>query len=76
MSNSNKDANFKEKLKQALASTVRVISNDFETDLLQKKNKNLDKFDFFDLDNLTTKKDFIKARANADSAALKKKVFK
>ncbi len=72
MGNSNKDANFKEKLKQALASTVRVISNDFEINK-EKKNKNLDKYDFVDLDSLASKKDFIKARANSDSSALKKK---
>ena len=30
MNNSNKDANLKEKLKQALASTIRVISDDLE----------------------------------------------
>ena len=29
MSNSNKSANLKEKLKQALTSTFKVISNDF-----------------------------------------------
>ncbi len=73
MSNSNKEANFKEKLRQALSSTARVISNDFKTNLDQKKNKSSEKFDFFELDNLATKNDFIKARANSDSAALKKK---
>ena len=38
-----------------------------------KKNKSSKKFDFFELDNLNTKSDFIKARANSDSTALKKK---
>ena len=73
MKNSNRDANFKEKLKQALASTVRVISDDFENNSKQKKEGNLSKIDFFNLDNLVTKNDFIKARANSDSSALKKK---
>ena len=72
MKNSNRDANFKEKLKQALASTVRVISDDFENNSKQKKEGNLSKIDFFNLDNLVTKNDFIKARANSDSSALKK----
>ena len=55
MKNSNRDANFKEKLKQALASTVRVISDDFENNSKQKKEGNLSKIDFFNLDNLVTK---------------------
>ena len=73
MNNSNKDANLKEKLKLALNSTVKVISDDFETNYKIKKNKSSEKFDFFELDNLSTKSDFIKARANSDSIALKKK---
>ena len=35
--------------------------------------KNLHKYDFLNLDNLNTKADFIKARAESDSSALKKK---
>ena len=34
------------------------------------------KFDFIDLDNLVTKKDFLKARATSDSVALKRKFSK
>ena len=37
------------------------------------KKKNLHKYDFLNLDNLNTKADFIKARAESDSSALKKK---
>ena len=73
MKNSNKDANLKEKLKQALASTARVISDDFSIKDELNENKKLNKFDFFDLDTLESKTDFIKARAEADSSALKKK---
>ncbi len=73
MSNSNKDANLKEKFKQALASTFKVISDDFEITDKSEKNKSSGKFDFFELDNLNTKNDFIKARATSDSSALKKK---
>ncbi len=73
MSNKNSNLNLKEKLKQALESTVRVISDDFDLKNENKNNKSLKKFDFFEFNNLNTKSDFIKARANADSAALKKK---
>ena len=69
----NKDANLKEKLKQALNSTVRVISEDFKVHIDSKKNKSSDKFDFFQIDNLNSVNDFIKARAESDSTALRKK---
>ncbi len=70
---SNKETDLKEKLKQALSSTVRVISDDIFTDKDFKENKSSKKFDFFDLDNLNSKNDFIRARADSDSSALKKK---
>ena len=73
MSNKSNDLNLKEKLKQALESTARVISEDFELKDENKKNKSSKKFDFFELDNLNTKSDFIRARANSDSTALRKK---
>ena len=69
----NKDANLKEKLKQALNSTVRVISEDLKVHIDSKKNKSSDKFDFFQIDNLNSINDFIKARAESDSTALRKK---
>ena len=68
-----KETNLKEKLRQALASTVRVISGDLEIKTNSEDNKSSKKFDFFELDNLNNKNDFIKARAEADSTALKKK---
>ena len=70
MSN-NKVTNLKEKLKQALDSTVRVISDDFKIKDNNDKNKSSKKFDFFNIENLNSKSDFIKARAEADSSALK-----
>ena len=73
MSNGKNDTNFKEKLKQALNSTFKVISDDFEIINEKEKNKSYKNSDFFELDNLTTKNDFIKARAETDSSALKKK---
>ncbi len=69
MKNSNKSAHLKEKLKQALSSTFKVISDDLKI----SKNNNSEKNEFFDLQNLDTKKDFIEARAKTDSSALKKK---
>ena len=38
MSSSNKDANLKEKFKQALTSTFKVISEDFEINNNSRKN--------------------------------------
>ena len=70
---SSKEANLKEKLRQALASTIRVISDDLDIKQNYKDNKSSTKLDFFDLDNFKSKIDFIKARAEADSSALKKK---
>ena len=73
MKNSNTNANLKEKLKQALTSTVRVISNDLSINNKSKENESSKDFNFFELDNLNSKIDFIKARAESDCIALKKK---
>ena len=69
----NKDSDLKEKLKQALSSTARVISDDFEITDKIDENKNSKKSDFFNIENLSSKNDFIKARAESDSLALRKK---
>ena len=69
----NKTNDLKEKLKQALSSTARAISDNFEIKDELDKNKNSKKFAFFDIENLNSKNDFIKARAESDSFALKKK---
>ena len=71
MSNSNKNATVLEKFKQALSSTAKVISDDISHNDKINNNKSSNKFDFFQLDNLNSKNDFIKARAESDSAALK-----
>jgi len=68
----NKTESLKEKLRQALSSTVRVISDDLGIDP-KKDIKNIQKQDLIELDNLNSKNDFIKARADTDSKALKKK---
>jgi cobaltochelatase CobT len=73
MSDSNKVADLKEKLKQALNSTFKVISDDFKLNDKFEKTKYSKKFDYFELDNLNSKNDFIKARAETDSSALKRK---
>ena len=70
---SDKETSLKEKLKRALTSTIRVISDDLEIKQTNKNNKNSNKLDFFELSNLDSKSDFIRARAEADSSALKKK---
>jgi len=70
----NKEDNLKEKFKQALVSTAKVISDDYKLNL-NIKNKNLSSknIDFFELDNLSSKNDFVRLRAETDSKALKKK---
>ena len=71
---SNKKDNFKEKFKQALISTAKVISEDYKlNDKQLNKEPNLKKIDFFDVANLSNKNDFIRLRAETDSGALKKK---
>jgi len=70
----NKEDNFKEKFKKALISTAKVISGDYKLDLDSKdKNSSSKNLDFFELDNLENKHDFIRLRAETDSKALKQK---
>ncbi len=69
-----KQENFKEKFKQALISTAKVISDDYLTSKKNiKKNLSSKNLEFFELDNLSNKHDFIRLRAETDSEALKKK---
>ena len=68
-----KEKNIKEKFKQALISTFKVISEDFELKNNDEKNLSSKNYDFFELDSLTTKDDFIKLRAETDSEALKRR---
>ena len=46
---SEKDLNLKERLRQALTSTIRVISEDLEITQDNKTNKKLKRNDFFNL---------------------------
>ena len=73
MASSNKGSNLKEKLKQALVSTARAISDDFKIIEKTNKEKSSKKYDVFEIDNLDSKRDFTKARAESDSTALKSK---
>ena len=68
----NKEDNFKEKFKQALISTVKVISEDYGPNI-DKKNASSKNLNFFEFDNLNNRHDFIRLRAETDSEALKKK---
>ncbi len=69
----NKEDNFKEKFKQALISTIKVISDEYRVETELKKNLSSKNYNFFELDNLISKQDYIKLRAETDSEALKRK---
>ena len=69
----NKEDNLKEKFKQALISTIKVISDEYRVETELKKNLSSENYNFFELDNLSSKQDFIKLRAETDSEALKRK---
>ena len=68
-----KDENIKEKFRQALNSTIKVISDDFGEGDKFNKNLSSKNFDFFNFDNLNSKQDFTKLRAQTDSEALKRR---
>jgi hypothetical protein len=70
---SDKITRLKEKFRLALTSTAKVISDDFELinkTSEEKKNKDLKSIE---INDLTNPSDFIKLKAETDSAALKKK---
>ena len=69
----NKEDSFKEKFKQALISTIKVISDEYRVETELKKNLSSKNYNFFELDNLSSKQDYIKLRAETDSEALKRK---
>jgi len=74
--NNNKNNDLLEKFKSALISTAKVISDDFNRKIDKKKDKYPKNLEFLNLENLKSKNDFIKARAESDSSALKKKFTK
>ena len=56
----NKEDSIKEKFKQALISTVRVISDDYKINFNNKKKFNEENLQIGELENLKDKKQFIK----------------
>jgi len=69
----NKETNLKEKLKQALTSTIKVISDDIKINDHKENNKKEKSSQSFEMNDLNSKNDFIKVRAESDASALKKK---
>ena len=69
----NKEDNLKAKFKQAIISTIKVISDDYKLEKKVNKNSSSKNYNFFELDNLNTKQDYLKLRAETDSEALKRK---
>ena len=67
----NKVDSIKEKFKQALQSTYRVISNEYKVERNKKKEEKI--YSVGEIDNITDKNQFIKLRAETDSDALKKR---
>ena len=70
---SSKETTLKEKFRLALTSTVRVISNDLELNKKSSEDKKSKDLSAIEIDNLSNRSDFIKLRAETDSAALKKR---
>ena len=70
---SNKENNLKEKFRIALTSTAKVISDDFILNEKTSKNNKTKDLKTIEINDLTNPSDFIKLRAETDSAALKKK---
>ena len=68
-----KDINLKEKFRIALTSTAKVISDDFTLNNKSSENKKTKSSEILEINDLTNPSDFIKLRAETDSAALKNK---
>ena len=73
---SSKEINLKEKFRIALNSTAKVISDNFNVNNKYLGDKDSKDVISVEIDNLTSPSDFIKLRAETDSNALKKKIFK
>ena len=70
---SSKETTLKEKFRIALTSTAKVISDDFEIDNKLSDKKKTKELNTIEIEDLNNPSDFIKLRAETDSAALKKK---
>ena len=73
---SNKETNLKEKFRIALSSTAKVIAGDIDINNKSSEDKKAKDISSFEINDLTNPSDFIKLRAETDSAALKKRFFK
>ena len=73
---SSRETNLKEKFRIALTSTAKVISDDFLLNSKNSKNQKPKDLNTIEINDLTNPIEFIKLRAETDSAALKKKIFK
>ena len=60
-----------EKIKKALTSVYKVISNQLNDENSKDKNLNFKSLDFSEIKDLKKKDDYIKLRASTDSKALK-----
>ncbi len=67
-----KENNIKEKFKIALISTENAISDDYFKKKVKNK-KNTKELNYFEIDTLNSKEEFVKYRAESDSRALFKK---
>ena len=70
---SGKETTLKEKFRLALTSTAKVISDDLELDNKSSDKKKSKDVSIIEVDILNNPSDFIRLRAETDSAALKKK---
>ena len=70
---SSKETTLKEKFRLALTSTAKVISDDFDLNNKSTEKKKLNDENTIEIDELNNLSDFIRLRAETDSAALKKK---
>jgi len=69
----NREDSIKEKFKQALTSTYKVISDDYKINIKNQKKFNEKNLHIGELENINDKNQFRKLRAETDSEALKKK---
>ena len=67
------DENLKEKFRQALISTFKVISDEFECKTEKNNTSIKDSYNFFNIESLSSRDDYMKLRAKTDSEALKRK---
>ncbi len=67
----NKEDSIKEKFKQALQSTYKVISEDYKVGKNKKKDEKI--YNVGEIDNILDKNQFKKLRAETDSEALKRR---